>query len=64
VVAISSLFRVVKGVPDLLGTRQQNAQKDYINASVANSAEVVLQISTKAQGRNETGILSQQWLLW
>lgn len=59
VATISALLCTVKGVPEQLKSRQQNAQKDYINASVANAADVMLQISTKAGGRNDTGV----WLL-
>ena len=54
-ITASVLFDIVTAIPDHLLPRQQNAQKAYINASVANSEQVMLQISTKAQGRNETG---------
>ena len=53
--ATSALFETANGASDLLEASQENAQKNYINASVPNAAKVELQISTKAPGRNETG---------
>ena len=60
--SISALFGVGKGGPDGLKPRQQNAQKNYIDASAANSAPVELQIATKAEGRNATGDFSP-WMV-
>ena len=50
------LCHVVEGRRDRLLSRQENAQKNFINASVSNAADVVLEVSTKTQGRNQTGI--------
>ena len=51
----SSLLDIIGATSDHILPRQQNAQKTYINASVANPEPVVLQISVKAQSRNKTG---------
>ena len=55
IATISVLIEVVTGAPDHLKARQQNAQKEFINASVANAAEVVLHVTTNSTDRNDTG---------
>ena len=55
--AIFLLLHTAQSAPDeAIQRRQENGQKAYINASAANSGQVVLQVSTKdSSQRNKTG---------